>query len=69
MNLLRTVHDGAALAPAQLGGDLIGLAITFLILAIVAAIAGASGIAGLSVTIAKWLVVVFLFLAIASFVL
>jgi uncharacterized membrane protein YtjA (UPF0391 family) len=69
MNLVRTVHDGAALVPAQLGGDLIGLAIAFLIPAIVAAIAGDSGIAGLSVTIATWLVVVFLFLAIASFVL
>ena len=69
MSLARVVHDGAALAPLQFGGDLIGLAIVFLVLAIVAAIAGASGVAGLSMTIAKWLVIIFVVLAVVSFVL
>lgn len=55
--------------PLQLGGDLIGLAILFLILAVVAIIFGAKGIAGLSMDIAKWLVIIFIVLAIVSFIL
>jgi len=45
---------------------LIGLAIIFLILALVAYILGARGIAGLSMNIAKWLVIIFIVLAIIS---
>lgn len=45
------------------------LAILFFILAIVAGALGAGGIAGLSMTIAKWLVLAFLVLAIISLVL
>lgn len=55
--------------PVQLGGDLIGLAILFLILALVAAVLGARGIAGLSMVIAKWLVIIFVVLAIVVYVL
>lgn len=51
------------------GGGLIELAILFLILAVVAAILGAKGVAGLSMTIAKWLVIIFVVLAIVAFVL
>ncbi|MFC5279248.1 DUF1328 family protein [Halorubrum rubrum] len=69
MGLTQTVHDGALLVPLQFGGDLIELAILFLVLAIVAAVAGASGVAGLSMKIAKWLVIVFIVLAIVTFVL
>ncbi|EJG06199.1 MAG: DUF1328 domain-containing protein [Methanofollis liminatans] len=47
--------------------DLIGLAILFLILALVAYVLGAKGVAGLSMTIAKWLVIIFIILAIISF--
>ena len=47
--------------------DLIGLAILFLILALVAFILGAKGIAGFSMTIAKWLVIIFVILAIVAF--
>ncbi|HIH95286.1 TPA: DUF1328 domain-containing protein [Methanosarcina acetivorans] len=46
--------------------DLIGLAIVFLILALIAYIFGARGIAGLSMNIAKWLVIIFIVLAIIS---
>lgn len=46
--------------------DLIGLAILFLILALVAYVLGARGIAGLSMSIAKWLVIIFIILAIIS---
>lgn len=49
--------------------DLIGLAITFLILALIAFVLGAKGIAGLSMEIAKWLVILFILLAIISFIL
>ncbi|WP_434521571.1 DUF1328 domain-containing protein [Halorubrum sp. AS12] len=67
MNLAQVVHDGAVLAPLQFGGDLIGLAIAFLVLAVIAAIAGASRVAGLSMTIAKWLVIIFVVLALVTF--
>jgi uncharacterized membrane protein YtjA (UPF0391 family) len=46
--------------------NLIGLAIIFLILALIAYILGARGIAGFSMTIAKWLVIIFIILAIIS---
>lgn len=46
--------------------NLIGLAILFLILAVVAYIFGAKGIAGFSMTIAKWLVIIFIILAIIT---
>jgi len=59
----------AQLAPLQLGGGFIELAILFLILAVVAGVLGARGVAGLSMEIAKWLVIIFIVLAIISFVL
>lgn len=56
--------------PLQLGsGQFIQLAILFFILAIVAAVLGARGVAGLSMDIAKWLVIIFVVLAILSLVL
>jgi len=47
--------------------DLIGLAVLFLILALVAFVLGAKGIAGFSMTIAKWLIIIFVILAIVAF--
>lgn len=55
--------------PLQSGGGFIELAVLFLILALVAAVLGARGVAGLSMDIAKWLVIIFVILAIVSFVL
>lgn len=72
MTLSNSVGDVSAIVesvPLQFGGGFIELAILFLILAVVAAVLGASGIAGLSVEIAKWLVIIFVVLAIISFVL
>lgn len=69
MAFTRTLLEGAALVPLQFGGDLIGLAILFLILAVVAAVLGASGVAGMSMSIAKWLVIIFVILAVVTFVL
>ncbi len=45
---------------------LLGLAILFFILALVFALLGARGIAGLSMSIAKWLVIIFIVLAIIA---
>lgn len=45
------------------------LAIAFAVLAIIAGVLGAGGIAGMSMDIAKWLIIVFLILAVLSYVL
>ena len=47
--------------------DLIGLAVVFLILALIAYVLGAREIAGFSMEIAKWLVIIFIVLAIITF--
>jgi uncharacterized membrane protein YtjA (UPF0391 family) len=47
--------------------DLIGLAVAFLILALIAYILGAQGVAGFSMQIARWLIIIFIILAIISF--
>ena len=47
--------------------DLIFLAIVFLVLALVFYIFGAKGIAGFSMEIAKWLVIIFVIIAIITF--
>lgn len=57
------------LAPAQLGGGFIELAILFFVLAIIAAAVGASGVAGVTMTVAKWFVILFIVLAVISLVL
>lgn len=67
MVLTQTLLDDIAYVPLQFGGDLIGLAILFLVLAVVAMILGARGVAGLSMDIAKWLVIIFVVLAIITF--
>jgi len=48
---------------------LIELAVLFLILALVAYILGARGIAGFSMDIAKWLIIIFVIVAIVAFIL
>jgi uncharacterized membrane protein YtjA (UPF0391 family) len=48
---------------------LIELAVLFLVLALVAYILGARGIAGFSMEIAKWLVIIFVIVAIVAFIL
>ncbi|WP_257299927.1 DUF1328 family protein [Haloarchaeobius sp. FL176] len=59
----------AALAGIPLqSGSLLGLAIVFFALALAAAVVGARGIAGMSMEIARILVLVFLVLAILSLV-
>lgn len=70
LTLLASVATGsvAQTLPLQFGGgDLIWLAVLFLILAFVAGLLGARGVAGLSMSIAKWLVIIFVVLAILTF--
>ncbi|MCU4742749.1 DUF1328 domain-containing protein [Halobacteria archaeon AArc-m2/3/4] len=45
------------------------LAILFFVIAIIAAAVGATGVAGITMSIAKWLVLVFLVLAVVSMLL
>ena len=44
------------------------LAIAFVVLALIAGVLGAGGIAGMSMDIAKWLIIVFIVLAVLSLV-
>jgi len=53
----------------QFGGDFLYLALVFFVLALVAGVLGAQGIAGLSMDIAKWLVIIFIVLAVISLLL
>lgn len=72
MAFAQVLASGAStmqLLPLQFGGDLLGLAVLFLVLAVVAAILGAQGAAGLSMDIAKWFVIIFVVLAIVTFIL
>ncbi len=46
--------------------NLIGLAVFFLIVAFIAYLLGATGIAGFSMEIAKWLIIIFVILAIIT---
>jgi uncharacterized membrane protein YtjA (UPF0391 family) len=49
--------------------DLIYLAVIFLVLALVFFIMGMKGVAGFSMEIAKWLVIIFVVIAIVTFLL
>jgi len=58
------------LQPLQFfSGDFLSLAIVFFVLALLAALLGARGVAGMSMAIAKWLVIIFVVLAIVSLIL
>jgi len=48
---------------------IIELAVLFLVLALVAYVMGAQGVAGFSMDIAKWLVIIFVIVAIVAFIL
>jgi uncharacterized membrane protein YtjA (UPF0391 family) len=50
------------------GFTLLGWSIVFLVIALVAAIFGFGGVAGVSLTIAKWLAIIFLILFIVSII-
>lgn len=52
-----------------LTGEFLEYAIVFFVLAIVAALLGARGVAGVTMAIAKWFVIIFVVLAVVSLVL
>lgn len=67
MKLSQTILDASLLeAPLLAGGSFLEFALLFIVLAIVAALLGASGVAGISMTIAKWFVIIFVVLAVVS---
>lgn len=55
--------------PLQFSGDFLQLALVFFVLAIIAAVVGAQGVAGISMEIAKWLVIIFIILAVIALIL
>ncbi|MCO8265663.1 DUF1328 domain-containing protein [Haloferax sp. AB510] len=59
----------ALLTPLQGGGGFLYYAVVFLVLALVTGLAGFRGIAGLSMKVARILVVIFLVLAVVTFLL
>lgn len=59
-----------AATPLQFfSGEFLTFALIFFVLAIVAALLGNRGVAGLSMDIAKWFVIIFIVLAIVSLIL
>jgi uncharacterized membrane protein YtjA (UPF0391 family) len=63
------MFEHVGLQPLQFSGDFLYLAVVFLVLAIVAAVVGAQDIAGVSMAVAKWMVIIFVVLAIISLLL
>lgn len=55
-----------SVAPLQLTGEFLQWAVVFFVIAIIAAVVGARGVAGVSMAVAKWFVIIFLVLAIIS---
>ena len=62
--MLSTLASSAMLAQVALPGGLIGIAIIFFIIAILAYVLGARGVAGMSAGIGRTLLFVFLVLAV-----
>lgn len=61
--------DSATVVPLQLSGDFLWLAIVFFVLALVAALVGFRGIAGLSMEIARIFILVFIVIAVIALLL
>jgi len=66
---LVSVQGSLSSVPLQFSGGFLELAIVFFVLALVAAVVGASGVAGISMEIAKWFVIIFIVLAVLSLLL
>ena len=59
----------SALVPLQLSGNFLWLAIVFFVLAVVAALVGFRGVAGISMEIARIAILVFVVLAVVALIL
>jgi uncharacterized membrane protein YtjA (UPF0391 family) len=57
------------MVPLQFSGDFLEWAVIFFIIAIIATVVGARGVAGVTMTVAKWFVIIFLVLAVISLLL
>ena len=68
-HLLALAGHALAEVPMQLTGDFLHWAVVFFIIAIIAAALGARGVAGVTMTVAKWFVLIFLILAVISLLL
>jgi uncharacterized membrane protein YtjA (UPF0391 family) len=55
--------------PLQFSGEFLEWAVVFFVIAIIAAVLGARGVAGVTMTVAKWFVIIFLVLAVVSILL
>lgn len=66
---VQTMYDSIVIQPLQFGGGFLSLAIAFFVLALIAALVGARGVAGISMAIAKWFVIIFVVLAIIALIL
>lgn len=68
--LAATLATPFASIPVQaFSGEFLEWAILFFILAIVAAVLGAGNVAGVSMEIAKWLIIIFVVLAVITLIL
>ncbi len=63
------MYENVIIQPLQFGGGFLSLAIAFFVLALIAALVGARGVAGISMAIAKWFVIIFVVLAIIALIL
>lgn len=63
------VQNWVPLAPLQLTGDFLWLAVVFFVLALIAWLLGARGMAGMSMEIARIFVILFVILAVVSLLL
>ncbi len=61
--------SGALTVPLQFSGQFLQWAIVFFVLAIIAAVVGSRGVAGISMEIARIFIVVFIILAIVTLLL
>lgn len=61
--------SGALAVPLQFTGEFLQWAIVFFVLAIIAAVVGARGIAGVSMEVARIFIVIFIILAIVTLLL
>jgi len=59
----------ANLVPLVFSGEFLEWAVIFFVIAIVAALLGARGVAGVTMAVAKWFVIIFLALAVISIIL
>ena len=64
-----TPFDVTAPMPLVFSGEFLEWAVVFFVIAIIAAVFGARGIAGVTMTVAKWFVFIFLVLAVISILL